>query len=113
MVNAYRDWVIAANTSFYGTAGVGGAWVRAEGWQTRPERAFAVRRTFRPAYSLGFGLTHQVMPDFAVDVGYRYVRAGQFSTGRNLFVNAAMARDEQLQARYGEHNVYVGVRKTF
>ncbi|HEX7814279.1 outer membrane protein [Dyella sp.] len=113
MVNVYRDWAVSPHLSIHGMAGVGGAWIRADGWQTRPDRAFALRTTFRPAYSLGLGAGLQVAPDVVLDAGYRYVRSGQFSTGRNRFANAAMARDEQLQARYGEHNVYVGVRKTF
>lgn len=113
MVNAYRDWSITEKTSFYVMVGAGGTLVRAKGWQTTPDRTLDSRWTYRPTYSAGIGLSHQLPAGVALDAGYRFVRAGQFSTGRNAYANAAMARDEQLQGRLREHNVYVGLRKSF
>jgi opacity protein-like surface antigen len=113
MINGYRHWAVGETTTFYGMAGIGQALIRAQGWQTRPERRFEPGWTSKTAYSLGVGMDHRISKDLLLDLGYRYVLIDDFSTSPNLFANAAMARDEQLKGRLGEHNVHVGLRMSF
>ena len=113
MMNGYVRWPLGERLSIYGMFGVGVALISAKGWQTRRERVFEDRWNITPAYGIGLGADYRVTETMSLDVGYRWIDMGRIETNPNLFINRANARDEQLQGRLREHQMYVGVRKLF
>ncbi|HGM7047728.1 outer membrane protein [Serratia marcescens] len=113
MLNVYRDYQLADKFAVYATAGIGLAKVTAGGWQGNDSRHFADNTQTNFAYSVGAGVSYEVVDNLAVYAGYRYVDMGNVESGRNTFVNARGLQDENLRTRLVNNEYLIGARYVF
>ncbi|MGV2291670.1 outer membrane beta-barrel protein [Trinickia sp. YCB016] len=116
MFNGYRDYNVGRGFSLYGMAGLGVAFVSADGWQGNPNRSFAKNSQNNFSYSFGAGVNYKVTKRVTVEAGYRFVDMGNVQTSYNNFRMGAIGvlpRDEQLKARLMSNEFFLGARSTF
>lgn len=113
MLNVYRDYQLVDKLAVYATLGVGIAKVKVGGWQGNDSRQFAENTQTNFAYSVGAGVSYEVLDNLAVYAGYRYVDMGNVESGLNTFANARGLQDENLRARLVNNEYLVGARYTF
>jgi opacity protein-like surface antigen len=70
---------------------------------------FASKDKTNFAFSLQTGITKQVSDNFDLEVGYKYVNAGEFETGKSQFA----PNDENFEGDLIQHDVTFGVRYNF
>lgn len=113
MINGYKDFPMNDSVSIYGSAGLGFAKINADGYQGNPRRSFERESQTNFSYSVGFGIDYHVNKTLSVGVGYRYVDMGKVKTGYNAFDNVAHARDERLNGKLTENNIFLELRSRF
>ncbi|BEL76215.1 MULTISPECIES: outer membrane protein [Serratia] len=112
MLNVYRDFMLTDKFAVYATAGVGIAKIDVGGWQGNDTRHFADSTQTNFTYSLGAGVSYEVLENLTAYAGYRYVDMGNVESGRNTFVNARGLQDENLRARLTNNEYLIGIRYT-
>ncbi|MEE4411988.1 MULTISPECIES: outer membrane protein [unclassified Serratia (in: enterobacteria)] len=112
MLNVYRDFMLTDKLAVYATAGAGIAKINVGGWQGNDTRSFADSTQTNFTYSVGAGVSYEVLENLALYASYRYVDMGNVESGRNTFVNARGLQDENLRARLVNNEYLVGIRYT-
>ncbi|ENZ5482561.1 outer membrane protein [Serratia marcescens] len=112
MLNVYRDFMLTDKFAVYATAGIGIAKIDVGGWQGNDTRHFADSTQTNFTYSLGAGVSYEVLENLTAYAGYRYVDMGNVESGRNTFVNARGLQDENLRARLTNNEYLIGIRYT-
>ena len=113
MMNVYRDYDLGYGVSLFGTAGLGIAKVKADGWQGNTSREYASSTQNNLAWSLGAGVSYSPLERLSIDVGYRYIDMGKVESGYNTFGNVRGLKDEQMKARLASSEFTVGTRYLF
>ncbi|SFH84475.1 Opacity protein [Collimonas sp. OK307] len=113
MVNGYKDLPLNNQVSLYGTVGAGLAMIKADGFQGNPGRPFDQKSQTNFAYGLGVGADYHVSKKVTLGVGYRYTDMGKIKTGLNDFANVASARDEQLNGKLSQRDLFLELRARF
>ncbi|QCT19628.1 porin family protein [Jejubacter calystegiae] len=113
MLNVYRDYQLGYGFALYGTAGIGIARVKVDGWQGNPSRDYADSTQDNFAWSLGAGVSYSPIERLTLDLGYRYIDMGKVESGYNRFTNARGLKDEQMKARLVSSEVVLGARYLF
>jgi len=113
MMNVYRDYDLGYGVSLFGTAGLGIAKVKADGWQGNTSREYASSTQNNLAWSLGAGVSYSPLEHLSIDVGYRYIDMGKVESGYNTFGNVRGLKDEQMKARLASSEFTVGTRYLF
>ncbi|AKQ56034.1 adhesin/virulence factor [Bordetella hinzii] len=116
MLNLYRDVELTDRFSLYGNLGLGMAFVKADGHvTTQPDdhRAdLASRRQTRFAWNIGAGASYALNDAISLDLGYRYVQAGNVRTG-DLAGGPVDGENGHLRGKLRVHEVYLGARYRF
>ncbi|ANY15952.1 outer membrane protein [Bordetella pseudohinzii] len=116
MLNLYRDIELSDRFSLYGNVGLGMAFVKADGHVTSlPDNRrddLSSRRQTRFAWNIGAGATYALNEAFSLDLGYRYVQAGNVRTGTVAGVPAD-GENAHLRGKLRVHEVYLGARYRF
>ena len=113
MANVYRDFAISDQVSLYGSAGLGIARIKSDGWQGTVARQYNIGRQDNLAWSLGAGVAYAPVEKLTLDLGYRYVGMGNTESGWNAFPNARGLQDEKMSANLSSSEVYLGGRYAF
>lgn len=113
MINGYKDFRLNNLVSLYGTVGAGLAMIKADGYQGNPGRPFDQKSQTNFAYGLGVGADYAVNAKVTLGIGYRYVNMGDLKTGYNNFQNVAFARDEQLNGKLSQRDLFLELRARF
>ncbi|EKO3588259.1 porin family protein [Vibrio metschnikovii] len=113
MFNMYRDFKLKDRISAYGMIGFGLAKVKSSGWQGNENRQYEQNTDTNIAYSLGAGVSYQLVENVSFDLGYRYVDLGEVESGWNKFQNARGLQDEKMKANLKSSEYYLGVRVNF
>lgn len=113
MMNIYRDYDVGYGVSFFGTAGLGIARVKAGGWQGNISREYASGTQNNLAWTLGAGVSYSPLERLSFDAGYRYTDMGKIESGYNTFGNVRSLKDEQMKAHLASGEFTIGTRYLF
>lgn len=109
MVNLIKDIDLGYRLKPYVAAGLGVAMNTAEGFQGPFRNSFEKRTTYALAYSLGVGAQVKVGPRSQFDISYRYVNAGDASTGASQFI----PYDEQYKGKFVTNSLRAAITYDF
>lgn len=110
MLNVYRDFKVSDTFSFFASAGAGVAKIKVGGWQGNQMREFIGNTQTNLTWSVGAGVSYNIIDNLSLSAMYRYVDMGNVESGRNAFTNGRGLQDENLRAHLVNNEFLFGVR---